>query len=129
MGHVIAMPRTASAPGQQCTPWAHDPSVWVDASNHSPSPNHSPLHICQAVAQTHHQHSKTTGQAKIRLNHLANTDCNYHITEQHDQLRGTRMPSRPQRQAWHQNMTKPTRGLPELPLLHCGWPQRSPVDI
>ena len=25
------MKRTASAPGQRCTPWAHDPSVWVDA--------------------------------------------------------------------------------------------------
>ena len=60
------MPRTASAPGQQCTPWAHDPSVWVDASNHSPSPNHSPLHICRAVAQTHHRYTKTTGQAIIR---------------------------------------------------------------
>ena len=46
--------------------WAHDPRVWVDASNHSPSPNHSPLHICRAVAQTHHRHTKTTRQAKIR---------------------------------------------------------------
>ena len=25
---------TASAPGQQCTPSAHDPSVWVDAAHH-----------------------------------------------------------------------------------------------
>ena len=33
-------------------------------------------------------------------------------------------PGRPQRQAWQKNMTKPTRGLPDFPLLRCGWPQK-----
>ena len=73
--------------------------------------------------------TRNSSMQQQRFNHLANTDCNYHITEQHDQLRVARMPSRPQRQAWQKNMTKPTRGLPDFPLLRCGWPQRSPVDI
>ena len=55
--------------------------------------------------------------------------CNAHMWERDGKLRIAHAPGRPQRQAWHQNMTKPTRGLPDLPLLHCGWPQRSPVDI
>ena len=55
--------------------------------------------------------------------------CDVSYVMQDGKLRIAHAPGRPQRQAWHQNMTKPTRGLPDLPLLHCGWPQRSPVDI
>ena len=49
--------------------------------------------------------TRNSSMQQQRFNHLANTDCNYHITEQHDQLRVARMPSRPQRQAWQKNMT------------------------
>ena len=53
-----------------------------------------------------------------RFSHLANTDCNYHITEQHDQLRVARMPSRPQRQAWQTNMTLGMTITGYLPAFH-----------
>ena len=53
-----------------------------------------------------------------RFSHLANTDCNYHITEQHDQLRVARVPSRPQRQAWQTNMTLGMTITAYLPAFH-----------
>ena len=53
-----------------------------------------------------------------QFSHLANTDCNYHITEQHDQLRVARVPSRPQRQAWQTNMTLGMTITGYLPAFH-----------
>ena len=53
-----------------------------------------------------------------RFSHLANTDCNYHITKQHDQLRVARVPSRPQRQAWQTNMTLGMTITGYLPAFH-----------